>query len=739
VNLLIGVVLLVAGVLGTAAALAQDRARSAGLLGAAGTEASAFEAYLERARSLNLLLAQDRALYTAVVTPAERRAADEALLYLEVLYPGAIGEACLIDERGVELARATNGTAAPVADLSTEEASAPFFAPTLALPEGRVHQAEPYVSPDTGEWVISNSTWVRGYDGSRRIVHFEVALASFLQNVLPGLPGDHAAVVDQRTGRVLLTEKGTLPTEEAGFPSARWSASLASVTADSGHLSVDGHEGAFRRIDRSAGDGTDWIAVQWSPRPMRSPLAWAGAAAAVLGVLLLVLALAQVRRSQRSLRAAARLDHLTGLGNRQALEEALTFALAGRPAEGEQVGVLLLDLDGFKQINDSLGHDRGDVVLQEIARRLHANVLEHDIPARLGGDEFAVVLNRLHGAEDIEAVARRLREALVRPIELDGVPRFVGASIGAAVHPQHGSTAVELLRAADSAMYVAKRGREGVRVYDPGTASGADDLGLAAELLSAIEGGGLELVFQAERSLATGEVMAVEALARWSPPGRPAVPPSRFVPLAEQTGLIRPLTSLTLRLALDEAARWRAAGTDIPVSVNLSGRVVWDRSLPGEVAQLLAERGLPPQALVLEVTETALIEERTGAVEVLSRLRETGVRVELDDFGSGYASFAALRDLPLDAVKLDGALVASQVAGDARLLQATVELAHSLGLDVVAEGIEDAECLAVVTRLGCDRGQGWHLAPAYVPSELRPFLLHELPLSVREAVAASRP
>jgi diguanylate cyclase (GGDEF)-like protein len=416
-----------------------------------------------------------------------------------------------------------------------------------------------------------------------------------------------------------------------------------------------------------------------------------------------------LRRQQSTLRRAARLDHLTGLANRKALEEALNVALDAARSGNDSVAVLMLDLDGFKQVNDTLGHDKGDLVLREIARRLHANVFEYDTAARMGGDEFAVVLRNMRDAEDVSAVAHRLRDALTRPIEIDGIPRFIGASVGAASYPEHGRSSEELLRGADAAMYRAKRDREGVRVYDVGTLAGASSLGLAAELLAAIDGDLLEMVFQPEVSLSTGEIVGVEALARWERPEGEPVSPIEFIALAEETGLIRSLTSLTLRLALDEAKTWQAQGVTIPVSVNLSGRVVGDRTLPSEVTTLLAERGLSADALVLEITETALIIDRERAVEVLQSLRAAGIRVELDDFGSGYASFGLLHDLPLDGLKIDRTLVVDLTGAGPRLLAATIENAQHRGLKVVAEGIEDAETLDRVRELGCDTAQGYHL------------------------------
>ena len=721
VALLLGVTLLAGGLLITASARAQEQQQRRTLQRDAAQVSASFSAYFERARSLDLLLAQDRAFVPTPQGTTDRDAANRALGYLEVLYPDAIGEACIIDEQGQEFARVTEGQAAPEADLSPDEAANPFFAPTLALGPRQVYQAAPYVSPDTGRWVISNSTWIAMPDGKRLIVHFEVSLSSFARYVSPSVSSTHVAVVNRADGQILLQDRTALPrVAPAGrFPVTDWSKRFTAVSADAGASPVDGHQAAFQIIDRELGNANDWYVVEWSTAQASLLPVWAGVGATALGIVLIALALFVLRRQQSTLRAAARLDHLTGLANRKALEEALEDALAGGSRPGESVAVLMLDLDGFKQVNDSLGHHKGDLVLREIARRLHANVFEYDTTARLGGDEFAVVIRHLREADDVASVAHRLRDALTRPIEIDGVPRFIGASIGAAVHPVHGVSGAELLRGADAAMYRAKRNREGVRVYDVGTAEGATALGLAAELLTAIDEGKLELAFQPEFSLRTGEIVGVEALARWQRPGHGAVPPVEFIALAEETGLIRSLTSLTLRLALDEAQTWKQRGVNIPVSVNLSGRVAADRSLPAEVSTLLEERGLGPDALVLEITETAVISDREGGVAVLQQLRDSGVRVELDDFGTGYASFGALHDLPLDGVKIDRSLVVDDTHGGPRLLAATIDNAQHLGLKVVAEGIEDADALELVRRLGCDSAQGYHMGRPMSSDRLR--------------------
>ena len=636
VALVLGVTLLAAGLLLTTGAIAQGHQQQRTLQRDAAQVSDSFSSYFERARSLNLLLAHDQTFTPSEGGVVDRVAASRVLAYLEVLYPHAIGEACAIDERGHEVARVTDGVPSLENELSVTEAKNPFFAPTLALRAGQVYQAPPYVSPDTGTWVISNSTWIPIADGHRLIVHFEVSLDSFARYVNTDTANTHVAVVDRGGGRVLLEDRTALPAAsmKSGFPVSGWSRALTTVTSSSGTSTIEGHPAAFGIVSRASGNANDWYVLEWTTATASLVPTWAGMTVVALGILLLALALIVLRRQQSTLRRAARLDHLTGLANRKALEEALSLALDAARSGHDSVAVLMLDLDGFKQVNDTLGHDKGDLVLREIARRLHANVFEYDTAARMGGDEFAVVLRNLRDVDDVAAVAHRLRDALTRPIDIDGVPRFIGASVGAASYPEHGQSAAELVRGADAAMYRAKRDREGVRVYDVGTIAGVSALGLAAELLAAIDGDLLEMVFQPEVSLSTGEIVGVEALARWERPGEGSVSPIEFIALAEDTGLIRSLTSLTLRLALDEARAWHSQGVHVPVSVNLSGRVVGDRSLPAEVTTLLAQRGLSADALVLEITETALIIERERAVEVLQSLRASGVRVELDDFAA---------------------------------------------------------------------------------------------------------
>jgi len=736
IALLAGVVLISAGLLATAGALVQERQQERTLQRDADQVALGFASYFERARSLDLLLAQSPALRPSAGHGVDNDAANQALGYLQELYPGAIGEACLTDERGHELASVVEGAPIAVKHLSVHKKKSAFFHPTLTLDPGQVHQAAPYVSKATKKWVISNATWIRQADGKPLIVHFEVALDTFHRYLANSSANRHVAIVDRRTGRVVLQDGVALPTatKASQFPKFPAAAALKSGPTRPGAIDVDGHRAAASNVAHTGQNANDWVVVEWSTANASFLPAWVGGAAAALGAGLVLFFLVVLRRQQSAWRMAARLDHLTGMSNRMALEEALEEAVLDAAASGRgRVAVLILDLDSFKQINDTLGHDRGDLVLQEVGRRLHANTFEYDTAARLGGDEFAVILRQLRDVDDVAAVAHRLREALIRPIEIDGVARFIGVSVGASIYGDHGRSSDELLRAADAAMYEAKKGRDGVRVYDAGTAAGANASGLAAELLLAIENEELELVFQPEYALDTDEIVGIEALARWRRGGDADIPPSEFIPLAEQTGLIRQLTHLTLRKALDQARVWHEAGVAIPVSVNLSAQLAADRSMRADVSHMLDERGLSGAALVLEITENTVIKELEVAIEVLQSMRSIGVRVELDDFGSGYASFKALYELPLDGVKIDRALVNDLSTGGQLLLAATIDIARRLGLKVVAEGIEDMSSLELVRSLGSDTAQGYHLARPMSSEALR-FLLTRVPAELSEAV-----
>jgi diguanylate cyclase (GGDEF)-like protein len=424
----------------------------------------------------------------------------------------------------------------------------------------------------------------------------------------------------------------------------------------------------------------------------------------------------KLRRQVRENEHQALHDSLTGLPNRVLFDRVLADSLLA----GQEVTVLLLDLDRFKEVNDTLGHAAGDVLLREAGERVRAAVPGALAVARLGGDEFALLLPGAQVARAREC-ANAVREALLHPLAMEGITLTVDASVGVAFAPVHGTDAQELLRHADVAMYRAKRVRSGVEVYEPD----ADDhtamrLALVSELRDAIRAGDLELWYQPKAELATGAVRCVEALVRWRHAERGLVLPDDFIPVAEQTGLIDPLTDWVLDEALRQHLAWRAHGLQLGVAINVSTRSLRRETFERDVREALRRYDVDPAWLTLEITESAMLEDPEGAGLRLRTLRAIGVRVSVDDFGTGYSSLANLKNLPVDEVKIDKSFVRhlSREGDDAAIVEAVVHLVHRLGLAVVAEGVEDEVALQLLQRMGCDSAQGYLLS--------RPVPAHEL-------------
>jgi diguanylate cyclase (GGDEF)-like protein len=441
----------------------------------------------------------------------------------------------------------------------------------------------------------------------------------------------------------------------------------------------------------------------------------------------------RLRRQTEELRTSAERDRhqathdaLTGLPNRELLRDRLERALAAAGRSAGECALILIDLDRFKEINDTLGHSYGDRLLCQVGPRMRSVLRDEDTVARLGGDEFAVLLPRVAGVCEAQTVAERLREALHQPFDVDDVVLDVEASVGIALSPWHGTEAEDLLRNADIAMYAAKALKGEAVVFEPEEhATAPNRLTVLGDLRRALEGADeLFLHFQPKYTLDTERIEGAEALLRWQHPSRGLVPPNDFIPVAEGTGLIMRLTERVLGISLAQQRRWLDAGHALPVAVNLSTRCLLDAGLPDLVQRLLTEHRVPAALLRLEVTESAVMGDAARCMEVLQRLRDLGVRLSIDDFGTGYSSMAYLRRLPVDELKIDRSFVLGICSSqqDAVLVRTAIDLGHNLGLTVVAEGVEGEEHVDALRALGCDVAQGFHYARPMPAAQLSQLL-----------------
>jgi diguanylate cyclase (GGDEF)-like protein len=403
-------------------------------------------------------------------------------------------------------------------------------------------------------------------------------------------------------------------------------------------------------------------------------------------------------------------DALTGLPNRVLLRDRAQEQIMR--LRGDTLALLLIDLDEFKEVNDTLGHFAGDQLLRQVGERLARFADDGTLVARLGGDEFAILCPRAV-QEDAERLAERVGEALRRPFLVSGMTLEIDASMGIALAPLHAPDYDGLLQRADSAMYGAKRARSGFAVHTSEQEDAhSQKLALASDLRRAIEEGQLALHYQPKAALASGDIAGVEALVRWNHPQRGVISPDQFIPLAERSGLIRLLSMWVLRTALAQAAGWRRMGLRVPVSVNLSARDLIDTRLPDEIAAALDAAGVSPDLLELEITESVLMADPGRARSIVTRIGQLGPTTTIDDFGAGYSSLAYLKSLPVHALKIDRSFVLgmSENQHDATIVRAVVDLAHNLGLRVVAEGAEDMTVWEWLRQAGCDEAQGFVLA-----------------------------
>jgi len=432
------------------------------------------------------------------------------------------------------------------------------------------------------------------------------------------------------------------------------------------------------------------------------------------------------RRSEERLYRAANFDVLTGLPNRALLEDRLGRVLAESRRTARAAAMMFVNLDRFRNVNDSLGYAAGDNVLRSIAARLVGAVGEPNTVARLAGDEFAIVVPDCGDAADVARVAARLRSVIEIPVVIEGRELHLGASIGISVYARDAHDRGSLMRNASAAMHHVKEFGGGFQFFCPSMHESATRrLGLESDLRHALATGEFQLHYQPRVSLANGKVAGVEALLRWNRPGGKRLSPEEFIPLSEDTGLIVGIGEWALREACRQAAEWRRRHADLHVSVNLSARQLRSADMPGLVRDVLAESRIDPRALELEITETTLLERTDEVLRTLGRIADLGVRFSVDDFGTGYSNLGCLRRMPLAAVKIDRSFVqgAANDAGDAAILRAMVGIAESLRLDVVAEGVETSGQLDTVRSLGCGEAQGYFFSAPLAPSRAARYLL----------------
>jgi diguanylate cyclase (GGDEF)-like protein len=432
------------------------------------------------------------------------------------------------------------------------------------------------------------------------------------------------------------------------------------------------------------------------------------------------------KRRSEELHRMATTDELTGLANRETFHARLEQEIEANAREGRPFPVMMMDLDRFKEINDTLGHHYGDVLLRELGPRLAACLGPHGLVARFGGDEFAILPGRFtDDPEDLEELAAPLLASVQQPFVIDELSLDVGASIGIARFPRDGHDANTLLRRADVAMYSAKDSHAGCQLYAAEhDHHSVQRLGALSDFRRGLAGDEIVVHYQPIVDLDDLRVSGAEGLVRWQHPELGLLPPGAFIQAIEQTGLIGPLTRYVLERSIAQCAEWRRQGQELSVAVNLSVRNLLDRALPSEIERLLDAHSLPPQALQLEITESMIMSDPDRALAIVSGLSDLGVRLSVDDYGTGYSSLANLRRLPIDELKIDRSFVTPMLKDESDLIivRSTINLAHDLGLKIIAEGVEDEPTLEHLAQLGCDLAQGFHLSRPMAPDEFAKWM-----------------
>jgi len=435
---------------------------------------------------------------------------------------------------------------------------------------------------------------------------------------------------------------------------------------------------------------------------------------------------------EKELEKMALYDSLTKLPNRKLFIDRLKQQISSATRNQESFAVLLLDLDRFKEVNDTLGHAVGDILLAQLGPRLQNALRKNDTIARMGGDEFLILLPQVN-QDTVTTISNKILEALTKPIIVNEYVLDITASIGCAIYPHHGTDVKSLIKQADVAMYHAKRNQLSLSVYNKNfDAHSIEKLGLVGELRQAISNKELELVYQPKINLLSGEYIGVEALTRWHHAERGEIPPSEFILLAEQTGLINQITRWVLETAVNQCKSWHKLGLTLSTSINLSAKDLHDPSLPELLKELLAENPACAQYITLELTESAIMTDVRSSLKILNILNDMGIKLSIDDFGTGYSSLEYLARLPVTELKIDQSFVAKMVSSQNErvIVRSTIELAHNLGLHVVAEGVEEAETINMLKALQCDVAQGFYINRPASSSEIPKLVNTENTLAV---------
>ena len=425
------------------------------------------------------------------------------------------------------------------------------------------------------------------------------------------------------------------------------------------------------------------------------------------------------------LRHQATHDGLTSLPNRTLLFESLDEAIRQARETESRLALLVMDLDRFKEVNDTLGHHFGDMLLKQVAFRLRHQMRENDTVARLGGDEFAMLLVDVEDANVAARLARNILNALEQPFVVEEQVLEVGASIGISLFPDHGTDARMLLRRADTAMYRAKQAQSGYSFHKEEQERSPDQFSLVVEMRSALERNELEPHFQPKIHLRSGLMTRAEVLLRWTHPKRGSIPPAVFVPIAERTGLIRPMTDWLLERTMAQVRAWQDAGAPVHVAVNISAKSLLDQALPAKIQALLDRWEVDPRFLKIEITESSIMADPAHALAIMSMIQSMGVRLSIDDFGTGYSSLTHLRQLPIDEIKIDKSFVAGMTTSDAdaAIVRTVIDLAHNLGKQVCAEGVEDETTMTLLREFGCDLAQGYFISKPMSAPDLTQWLV----------------